>query len=322
MKRRLQSKPLVDINCDRENLVEKNIGQSEKDCNVQVTNMSNRLTEEGNIKIAASVTSSIKQDEQSLGFGQRKDDGRLFEVYTSNISSNTRHDENEKKDVSIAVADNSMLHTTNAESCTGSLTSDMCNETDRNFILNKDYGFRKTYRRSKKSQKMITETIKSRERVRKDVHSISERRFISNAAMKKRQHDNTSSETCESRVELENHEILCRKDSETKIVSRKHHNTNGLPRKRQQKTHSENSDSEIEQHHRLTKDRFILFFVLSRTRQFKALVRQRENQQRTVSNIFDINSYRNFILTFFYEILNKSCSYNISNDLDNYFLLQ
>ncbi|XP_043593078.1 uncharacterized protein LOC122572312 isoform X2 [Bombus pyrosoma] len=252
MKRRLQSKPLADINCDRENLVEKNTGPSEKDCNVQVTNMSNRLTEEGNIKIATSITSSITQDEQSLGFGQRKDDGRLFEVYTSNISSNTRHDENEKKDVSIAVPDNSMLHTTNAESCTGSLTSDICNETDRNFILNKDYGFRKNLSKIEEMSENDHGNDENHENVfRKDVHSISERRFISNATIKKRQHDNTSSETCESRVELENHEILCRKDTETKIVSRKHHNTNGLPGKRQQKTHSENSDSEIEQHHRL-----------------------------------------------------------------------
>ena len=173
-------------------------------------------------------------------------------MYTSNISSNTRHDENEKKDVSIAVPDNSMLHTTNAESCTGSLTSDICNETDRNFILNKDYGIRKNLSKIEEITENDHGNDENHENVfRKDVHSISERRFISNATIKKRQHDNTSSETCESRVEHENHEILCRKDAETKIVSRKHHNTNGLPRKRQQKTHSENSDSEIEQHHRL-----------------------------------------------------------------------
>ena len=255
MKRRLQSKPLADINCDRENLAEKSIEQNEKDCDVQVvTNISGRLTEEGNIKIGASVTSSIAQDEQSLGFGQRKDDGRLFEMYTSStISSNARHDENEKKDVSIAVPDNSILHTTNAESCTGSLTPDICNETDRNFILNKDYGFRKNL--SSEIEDRMSENDpgndENHENVfRKDVvHSMSERRFISNATIKKRQRDSASSETCESRVELDNHEILCRKEAEaTAIVSRKHHNTNGLSRKRQRKNHSEITDSEIEQH--------------------------------------------------------------------------
>lgn len=250
MKRRLQSKPLADINCDRENLAQKSIEHNEKDCDVQVTNISSRLTEEDNIKIDASVTSSIAQDEQSLGFSQRKDDGRLFEMYSSSISSNTRHDENEKKDVSIAVSDNSILHTTNAESCTGSLTPDICHETDRNFILNKDYGFRKNLPEIEEMSENDPGNDENHENVfRKDVHSISERRFISNATIKKRQRDNNaSSETCESRVELDNHEILCGKEAEATIVSRKHHNTNGLSRKRQRKNHSENSDSEIEQH--------------------------------------------------------------------------
>ncbi|KOC62563.1 Protein chiffon [Habropoda laboriosa] len=253
LKKRLQSKPL-DVDCDRENLLEKNLeaSRTEKNCNMQVMNTTPpvRLTEEGgSIRLATSVT-SITQDEQpSLGFNQRKDDGRLSEMYTSNISSNAHHDENEKSDVNIEILSNSVLHI-NAESCTDPLTPDICNETDRNFVLNKDYAFGKGLSEIEEVSENDPGNDENHENVfRKDIHSISERRFISKATIKKRQRDNTSSETCESRVvELENHEILCRKDTETGIVPRKH-NSNGLPRKRQQKSHSGNPDSEIEHHH-------------------------------------------------------------------------
>ncbi|CAL7941649.1 unnamed protein product [Xylocopa violacea] len=97
MKKKLQSKSLTDVNCDRENLRNKSIETNKKDCNVQVANMSNRLTDEGNTRTGTTIA-NVTQGEQSLTFSQRKDDGCLFEMYNPNVSSSTHQDENEKKD--------------------------------------------------------------------------------------------------------------------------------------------------------------------------------------------------------------------------------
>nr|XP_003699234.1 PREDICTED: uncharacterized protein LOC100881410 [Megachile rotundata] len=223
MKRKLQSKPLTD---DCESLLDK------ERKNVQVTNSASRLTEEA---------TRLAQEEHALGFEQRKEDGRLFETYSS-----TTCQETEKKDQNMELLDNSALHM-NAEACIDSIASDICNDSD--FALNEDYAFRKNLSESEEISENDPGNDENHENVfRKDVNSMSERRFISKTAIKKRQRDNASSETCETRVDLEKHDILCRKDSESGIIHRKHHRSNELARKRQQKNHPENSDTEIGHH--------------------------------------------------------------------------
>ncbi|XP_043252771.1 uncharacterized protein LOC122397581 isoform X1 [Colletes gigas] len=244
MKKKLPSKPASDAYCDRENLSEKVVERSEKSSSTLVANTTDRISGDGNVRIAVSVGSIVQDSEQSLGFDQQKNNGCLYEMYTSN--SNACRGGNEEKDASIEALDNSVLHT-NTETCTVTLASDICNETDRNFVLSEGYAFRKELSEIEEISENDPGNNENHENVfRKDVNSMTERRFIAKAAIKKRQRDNPSSETCDSRVELENHEILCRKDIASGIVSRKHHNSNGLPRKRQQKVHSENPDSEIE----------------------------------------------------------------------------
>ncbi|XP_076167830.1 uncharacterized protein LOC143146953 isoform X2 [Ptiloglossa arizonensis] len=98
MKKKLQSKSLGDVDCDRENLSEKNIEQNEKSCDVLVTNSSDRVAEKANVRLAVSITSIVQDNEQSLAFNQPKDDACLFEMYTSNVSSNMCHNGDEKKD--------------------------------------------------------------------------------------------------------------------------------------------------------------------------------------------------------------------------------
>ncbi|XP_029048850.1 uncharacterized protein LOC114878804 isoform X1 [Osmia bicornis bicornis] len=227
MKKKLQSKPLAYANCERRNLLGKGSEENQKNCNVQVTtNSSNGLTEEADTRIVRSVGSIGQDAEQILSFDERKTDGCLFEMYTTSVN-----EPNEKKDQSIEILDNSVLHI-NAEARIDSIASDICNETDRDFVLNENYTFRKDLPEVIEISENDPGNDENHENVfRKDVNSISERRFISKAAIKKRQRDNTSSETCESRVDLEKHEILCRKDE--------------LPRKRQPKNHSEISDTEI-----------------------------------------------------------------------------
>ncbi|XP_053997623.1 uncharacterized protein LOC128886609 isoform X1 [Hylaeus anthracinus] len=242
MKKKLPSKPPGDVD-DRENLSEKNIEQSEKCGDELVANSIDRVSEEANDRI--SITNSIVQNTEQSSFDQPKDNSCLFEVYSSN--PNACHDVEEKKNGSTEVIYDSLLHT-NGETCVVSRTSEICNETERNFVLTKEYTFGKNLPEIVEVSENDPGNDENHENVfRKDVNSMSDRRF------KKRQRDNPTSETCESRAELENHEILCRKDTETVIVSRKHHTSNGLPRKKQQKGHPDNPDSEIERHNNVYK---------------------------------------------------------------------
>ena len=265
MKRKLQSKPLLDVDSERENLSDRNVDEVGKSCNVPVTNAPNntnnndtnttnnnsnnsniddRLTEEINVRISTSVAGIAEVSEQSLTFGQRRDDGCLLETYSSNVSSNTTcHEGDETKHVSIEIVDNCLLHKS-TESGMDSVPPDLCNETDRNFVLNKDYMLKKDLSEIEEVSENDPGNDENHENVfRKDVNvvnngSITERRLISSGSVKKRQRDNTSSETCEPRVELHN-----------EIVPRNHHNnSNGLPRKRQPKGNPGNPDSEIEHH--------------------------------------------------------------------------
>ncbi|XP_076244092.1 uncharacterized protein LOC143185194 isoform X2 [Calliopsis andreniformis] len=229
MKKKLHSKPLTDVECERDSRLVKNVEQPEESCNVQVTN--NRLTnDEASVRIVDTSIGNTGQDNgQSLGFCQQKDDGCLLETYGSNLvlSSTTCHEGIEKKDVSIETLDNSAIHT-NTEICTDTLLPDLSNETDRNFVLNKDYSFRNDLSEIVEVSENDPGNDENHENVfRKDVNSMSERRFISKATVKKRQVDNTSSETCD--------------------------NPNGLPRKRQPRNRSENPDSEMEHHNNVYK---------------------------------------------------------------------
>lgn len=125
---------------------------------------------------------------------------------------------------------------------------DLSNETDRTFVLNKDYAFKEDLLELvevSENDPGNDENHENHENVfRKDVNAISERRFISKAAVKKRQGDNATSETCESRVDFEN-----------EIVARNRVNSNGLPRKRQPKGHSDNPETEIEHHNNVYRKR-------------------------------------------------------------------
>ncbi|XP_014609590.1 PREDICTED: uncharacterized protein LOC106789681 isoform X1 [Polistes canadensis] len=89
---------------------------------------------------------------------------------------------------------------------------------------------------------------------RKDVNGVvicydnGERQFITKGVVKKRPRINTSSESCESRTEIENHDILLsRKDIDSGIVSRKH-SSSDVSRLGCQQTHSENSNIEVDAH--------------------------------------------------------------------------
>ncbi|XP_076290722.1 uncharacterized protein LOC143214057 isoform X1 [Lasioglossum baleicum] len=259
MKKKLQAKQVVDTDCDRGNLSEKNVGQNETSCDVRDQNALDRLAEEGtSVRISSTVADISRDTEQSSGLDhqhhhhhQEEDDGCLCKTYIENTSCwDARHDGEEKSDASMEAIDNSVLHTkTSTETtCTESLTpasaGGVCTESERNFLINKDFAFKKDLSEIEE----ISENDPGNDENHvfgKDVNLLAERRvFVSKATMKKRQRDNTSTETCESRAELEN---LCRKETESGIVARNHHNANGLPRKRSpQKLHPEDPDPEME----------------------------------------------------------------------------
>lgn len=223
LKKRLQTKPLVDAGC--ENLDK--VRPKEERFDVQVSSDApGRLLEEGERRLV---------DDQRLNFSERQDDGCLMETCTSNSTP-------VKRETNAELTDSYVLD--------GCADSELCNEGERNFSLNKEYAFGKKLSETVEISENDPGNDENHENVfRKDVNTISlaERRFITKTAIsKKRQRENTSSDACESHAELENHEILCRKDSESRIVPRKHH-TNGLSRKVQQKS-SDNTDSELERH--------------------------------------------------------------------------
>ncbi|XP_017892847.1 uncharacterized protein LOC108632662 isoform X2 [Ceratina calcarata] len=263
-RQQIQNKISTDANPDRGgNPLEKNLVQpTDKDCNVtQVANVPGRrrrspLASEPDTNVNTMVVSGDDLD-------RKKSDERLFEGYTGNVPPNTRSEEDEGKVTAVEeVPDNSVSEVTTNVIESNLDVSITRNETDRNFVSNidKDYAFGKHLSETEEISENDPGNDQNHENVfRKDVHSISDRRFIPKVVnVKKRQRDNnTSSESCDSRMERENQEIVCRKDVDPGIVSRKHHNNataNGLPRKRQpqqqpQKIDSENPDSEIE--HRL-----------------------------------------------------------------------
>lgn len=252
MKKKLQAKHSVDADCDRENLSQKIVERTETSCDVQDTDALDRLVEEANARISTSVVTCVSHDnEQSLTLSHRDDDGYLCKVYTSAASCNTCHGENDemkrKKEAYVADSlDNSAPLANTETTCTEPFATDVCNDTERNFLLPKDYTFKKDLSEIEE----ISENDPGNDENHvfgKDVNSLTERRFVSKASLKKRhQRDNATTETCESRAELENHENLCRKETEAGIVARNHHSPNGLSRKRQSKIHPENPDSEME----------------------------------------------------------------------------
>ncbi|XP_033343019.2 uncharacterized protein LOC117230061 isoform X1 [Megalopta genalis] len=259
LKKKLQTKNSVDIDCDRVNLLQKNVEQNEIICHVQdTTNTINRLVEEANVRIST-VTGISRDTGGSMCLDHhREDDGCLCEAYTTDVGCrDAQYDEQHKDAASMETFDNSIL-LLNTEICTEPVTpasAGGCTESERNFLLNKDYAFKKEL----PDVEEISENDPRNDENHmfgKDVNLLAERRvLVSKAALKKRQRDNTSAETCGSHAELENHENLCRKETESGMVARNHHNANGLPRKRsQQKLHPENSDAELEHRNNVYKN--------------------------------------------------------------------
>ncbi|XP_078045946.1 uncharacterized protein LOC144474687 [Augochlora pura] len=255
MKKKLQTKHSVDTDCDRENLLEKNVEQNETSCDVQdTTNTLDRLVEEANVRITT-ATGISRDNGDSVCLDHREDNGCLCEAYTTDTGCRVaQHGQEQKNAASAEIIDNSVL-LLNTETCTEPVTpasAGVCAESERNFLLNKDYAFKKDLLEIEEISENDPRNDENH-MFGKDVNLLAERRvLVSKAAMKKRQRDNTSTETCEPHAELEN---LCRKESETGIVARNHHNANGLPRKRsQQKLHPGNSDAELEHRNNVYKN--------------------------------------------------------------------
>nr|XP_031835730.1 uncharacterized protein LOC116428340 isoform X1 [Nomia melanderi] len=240
MKKKLQAKHSVDAD---ENLSRKNVERSETSRDAQ-DNALDRLVEEAT-RISTAVVATGMSHDESVTLARRDDDGYLCKVYTSGASCNACHDEDEakRKEARAESPGNSAPLAT--EPCAEPFAGDAC-EAERSFLLAKDYAFKKDL----SGIEEISENDPGNDENHvfgKDVNSLTERRFVSKASLKKRhQRDSAAPESCESRAELENHENLCRKETEAGIVARNRHSPNGLSRKRQPKIHPENPDSEME----------------------------------------------------------------------------
>ncbi|KAK2577792.1 hypothetical protein KPH14_011999 [Odynerus spinipes] len=85
---------------------------------------------------------------------------------------------------------------------------------------------------------------------RKDVNGVMmlERQFVTKPVARKRPRVNTSSDTCESHTEIENQDILSRKDADSGIVPRKHHSSGDVSRRCQQARSENPSIDAVETH--------------------------------------------------------------------------
>lgn len=246
MKKKLpNNKTITDVDCDREILTENRLHSDNRLSKHNTLNASNKST----VAIDSHVTSNnaLSVVEQ-LGVNKKNDVNSLSETYTSNKSS---HEGLMKRDKSLECTNETGLSVNTRSNVELSVT-EVCNDVDRNYLSNKDYPYRKDL-----SELEISENEPGNDEnhennlFRKDVNTITERNFISKSPIKKRQRENTASDTCKSHTEIENHEVLCRKDTtEPGIVPRKHHTSNGLSTKQQRRGNPDNPDSELVRRHR------------------------------------------------------------------------
>ncbi|KAG7198784.1 hypothetical protein KM043_001765 [Ampulex compressa] len=253
MRKKLHSsKPLLD--CERESPLEKDEPRNEDGFGIKVPGLvSDRLTEE--VAAATIVKLSCgnlreEQQQQQLNGAQKKE-GVSSSLDGCSSSHSAGNPATNREKGTLETVGGSKLVASYEGGDSASLP-DVRGETDRSFASKKEFGFGKELSPGEEVSENDPGNDENHENVfRKDVNAIpisEQRRFLGKTPIKKRSRENQSNEACEPGVELENHEILCRKDAESRIVPAKHQNPNGLSGKRSQKEHPETPGGELVRH--------------------------------------------------------------------------
>ncbi|KAL6264704.1 hypothetical protein P5V15_004803 [Pogonomyrmex californicus] len=243
MKKKIQANNKILTDCDRESL-EKRLYPDGGFVQRHTLNTSNRPSEVIDSHTVATSTNPIVLPSVSERLAiDRKSSNDALEICTSTMPHKSYHEALTKRDknTDIVSNDNTGLSVNTDKRVEFSVSENACDDgSNKTHLSNKDYPCRKD---SSESEEISENNLGNNDNhenkknlfSRKDVvNAITERSPVakSSAIRKQRQRENvavTSADDCESRdTEIENQDNLqlqCKKEAESGIVPKKHHNS-------------------------------------------------------------------------------------------------
>ncbi|XP_011338622.1 uncharacterized protein LOC105280094 isoform X2 [Ooceraea biroi] len=237
MKKKMQISSKMD--CEGESLMGKRLYSNEGFAERQALETSNRLSD---LHAVTNSNVALSTAVERLSINQKSDSDALLETTTAH---NICHEALTKKNKSTEVVNNDNMDNYVESS---SISESTCNDAmNKSYMSDKDYPCRKNLSDIEDFSETDPGNDENHENQnllgRKD-GAISDRSFVAKSTpVRKRQREHvtvaaTDDDDCESRdTEIENQDNLqlqCRKDAESGIVPRKHHNSNSeLSTKRQ-----------------------------------------------------------------------------------------
>ncbi|XP_072745250.1 uncharacterized protein [Anoplolepis gracilipes] len=254
MKKKIQTNNKMSMDCDRGSLLEKRL-YPDRSFAGNTLDTSRKLSEGANSHTITTSNNNVVLPTvaERLNVNRKSDADTLLEICTTNTSHKSYHEALAKRDKSVdAVNDDNTSLSTNTGSYVESLSisENTCDDTtNKNYLSNKDYPCRKDLSKieeiSENDESGNDENHENQKSLfgRKDVNAITERNLVvksSPVVRKQRQRDHVAvaiavnavdNNSCESRdIEIENRDNIqlqqCRKETESGIVPKKHHNTN------------------------------------------------------------------------------------------------
>lgn len=221
MKKKVQANNKVSVDCDHRESLEKRL-YSDKGFAGSTLNTSSKLSEGADSHTTTNNNIVLPTSAERTNVNRKSDADALLEICTTNVEAND--DNNTSSYVeSLSISENA------------------CDTTNKSYLSSKDYPCRKDLSRieelSENDESGNDENHENQKSLfgRKDVNAITERNLVvksSPVVRKQRQRDHVVSvdnNSCESRdTEIENRDSIqlqqCRKETESGIVPKKHHN--------------------------------------------------------------------------------------------------
>lgn len=256
MKKKVQANSKTSVDCDREALLEKRL-YPDKDFAGNTLDTSSKLPEGADSHTVTTTNNNIvlPTAAERTNVNRKSDADALLEICITNTSQKSCHEALAKRDKSVEAVnddDNNTGLSANTDSYVESLSisENACDDTtNKNYLSNKDYPCRKDLSKieeiSENDESGNDENHENQKSLfgRKDVNAITERNLVvksSPVVRKQRQRDHVTvaiavntvdNNSCESRdTEIENRDNIqlqqCRKETESGIVPKKHHNSN------------------------------------------------------------------------------------------------
>lgn len=291
LKKKVQtSKTLVD--CDRESSEKRPFADNVFARRHTLDSTSNRLSETAESQTVTDALNNIALSTASERLsGSQKSDASQETCTSTTTSHKTYHKALSKRDKSIEVSNNDNANYVEVSSVSENACDDV---TNKNYLSSKDYPCRKDLSDMEEILEKDSSNDENHENQknpfdRKDVvvNAITERNVVAkpSSVRKQRQREHVppvTTDSCESRdTEIENQDNLqlqCRKDAESGIVPKKHHNSGSelsSPKRQLRGSNCEENSSpdtgELLKHRRI---------VLAQTRRGRIGSRKRHSRKR------------------------------------------